>query len=380
MALKRYLGRMLLITILIVACIGVLYGPLVDIFSTNPALNGMIIGILAIGILLSVSQVISLTPELTWLSAKVNNKPLKRQYSPAILAPLVPVVGKNSSINSLTSQAILDSVHARLHESRDFMKYLVGLLVFMGLLGTFWGLSKTVGSVSNVINTLPTGGNTGVNFLEQLKLGLEAPLVGMGVAFSSSLFGLSASLILGFYELLANQARNFFYKQVEDNLMLKVNHAKVGRGDGIDGGMPAYIQALLEQTAENLDSLQRATTRTEEERQVLNANLSNLCDKMASFVSQRDTEKSLLVKMADNFVEFQSSVKSFSDKMADLDMGMDDQTKKHIRNLDQSTQRLIEATSQGQAAMSKEVRNEIRVLTRTLTNLASEEEVAASQS
>lgn len=360
---------------IIIVAIAFLHEQILSIFNSTPVLNGVILGVLIVGLGLTVHQLLSLDPEITWLRLILQGKQIKQLRSPRILAPLVPVLQRDTVLTPNSFQTLLESVHARLHESRELMKYLIGLLVFMGLLGTFWGLSLTVGSVSTVINNLPSGDATSLNFLDQLKSGLQAPLSGMGVAFSSSLFGLSSSLILGFFELQTNQARHEFFRKIEDTLSQLMQHGKSARTNHSDAtGVPAYIQALLEQTAENLDSLQRVTSRTEEEHNSLNQNLSNLCEKMGHLVDQQDAERNLMIKIANSLAEFQHALKIFTDKLNGHELGLDAPTRAHIRHMDEAIQRLVELSSIGQATLTKEIRNEIRILTRTMTNLASNEE------
>ncbi|MEL0144704.1 MAG: flagellar motor protein MotA, partial [Alphaproteobacteria bacterium] len=163
------------------------------------------------------------------------------------------------SLSTLSMRSLLDGIASRLDESRDLSRYTIGLLIFLGLLGTFWGLLQTVSSVANVIAGLQVGGGDAVTIFNDLKTGLEAPLSGMGTAFSSSLFGLAGSLLLGFLELQAGAAQNRFYNDLEDWLSTATRVSGGGAlsvGEG-DQSVPAYIQALLETTADSLDNLQR---------------------------------------------------------------------------------------------------------------------------
>lgn len=376
MKINRFLIRMSLAGIMVLALLILLAPTLWPIFQTSMILNGAILGVLLLGVGYTVRQVIALKPELRWLEegSQYGGKiVLLGKATPKILSPLAALLGKNAPLSTMNLRLALDSVDSRLQESRDISRYMVGLLVFLGLLGTFWGLSITIKSVSSVIANLSTGENEVVNFLDQLKTGLQSPLEGMGVAFSSSLFGLSSSLILGFFELQAGQARHCFFKEVEENLTNQsisssshmVNITK-------ESNIPAYIQALLEQTAENLDGLQRVTARNEQERQMLNSNLSTLCDKFSVLIDQRETEKNLLMKIAEGLIEFQKQLKIFSLKISENNFGLDDATKQHIRGLNEGVHQLLKATTAGQETLTKEIRDEIRVLTKTLTNLASE--------
>lgn len=188
-------------------------------FTTNPGLNGLIAGVLGIGVLLALVQIIRLAREIRWVNAfRDGSSDFEALKDPILLAPMRALIGRRRqlSLSTQSMRAVLDSVATRLDETRDIARYLIGLLVFLGLLGTFWGLLGTIGSIGNTIQTLdPAGGDT-ASVLEALKAGLAAPLAGMGTAFSSSLFGLSGSLVLGFLDLQVGRAQNRFYTDLEN--------------------------------------------------------------------------------------------------------------------------------------------------------------------
>lgn len=184
-------------------------------FVTNPGLNGLILGVLVVGILLSFTQVIRLFREVRWVNSFRAGSEITE---PVLLAPIKAMLGRSSSMALSTSslRTMLDSIATRLDESRDTSRYLVGLLVFLGLLGTFWGLLRTIGSISDTIQALDPGSGDASSMLDALKQGLAAPLAGMGTAFSSSLFGLAGSLVLGFLDLQAGRAQTRFYTELEN--------------------------------------------------------------------------------------------------------------------------------------------------------------------
>lgn len=191
----------------------------IQAFSTNPGLNGLILGVLAVGILMAVLQIARLAREVRWLNALRDNDRERRARSPVLLAPMEAMIGHGAMPRTLPApsvRAILDSVGGRLDEQRDVSRYLVGLLVFLGLLGTFWGLLTTIGSISATIQSLDPAAGDAATVLDSVKNGLSAPLSGMGTAFSSSLFGLSGSLVLGFLDLQVGRAQNRFYTELED--------------------------------------------------------------------------------------------------------------------------------------------------------------------
>ena len=222
---RIFLIRMMVFLILCALVAIVLSKQIWVAFLANPGLNALIIGILIIGILLAFRQVLRLFPEVNWVNGfRLADPGLAVEQPPVLLAPMATILGDRMgrmAISSSMMRGILDSIAARLDEARDMSRYMTGLLVFLGLLGTFWGLIETVGSVGNVINTLKPGGDAGAVF-EALKEGLAAPLSGMGISFSSSLFGLAGSLVLGFLDLQTSQAQNRFYTDLEDWLSTTV--------------------------------------------------------------------------------------------------------------------------------------------------------------
>jgi hypothetical protein len=198
----------------------ILYRQAYVAFLSNPGLIGVILAVLAIGILLVFRQVLRLFPEIRWVNTfRVAEPGIEVERPPVLLAPMATLLGDRigrMAISTQTMRSILDSIQMRLDEDRELSRYLVSLLIFLGLLGTFWGLLQTVSAVADTIRGLNvSSANTGVIF-EDLKAGLAAPLGGMGTAFSSSLFGLAGSLILGFLDLQAGQAQNMFYNDLED--------------------------------------------------------------------------------------------------------------------------------------------------------------------
>src|SRR5215475_7503914 len=222
-----FLFRMLVFLALCALLLVVLYKQIWVAFLANPGLNGVIIGVLAIGIILSFRQVIRLYPEIRWVNNfRVSDPGLAVDRRPSLLGPMAVLLGDRTGRTAITQQTmrhLLDSIATRLDEARDLSRYMTGLLVFLGLLGTFWGLIETVGSVGKVIDGLKVGGDA-ASIFDTLKEGLAAPLGGMGISFSSSLFGLAGSLILGFLDLQSSQAQNRFYTDLEDWLATTVRH------------------------------------------------------------------------------------------------------------------------------------------------------------
>jgi hypothetical protein len=215
---RIYLVRMAVFLILVGFLCLILFEPLRRAFFGNPGLNALIGGVLLVGIVLAARQVLRLFREIRWVNhvSGADGRTLARP--PVLLAPMAALIGDpagRAPLSLAASRSLLDSISARLDESRELVRYLAGLLVFLGLLGTFWGLIETVNSVGRIIGSLKTGGDAAVLF-DELKTSLSAPLAGMGISFSASLFGLAGSLILGFLDLQAGQAQGRFYTELED--------------------------------------------------------------------------------------------------------------------------------------------------------------------
>ncbi|MEM9677984.1 MAG: flagellar motor protein MotA [Pseudomonadota bacterium] len=219
---RVYLFSMV-IFIAIVSFLGlILYRQILDAFLTNPGLNGLILGVLIVGILLAFLQVIRLMPEVNWVNSFRRGEASQRKRGPVLLAPMAVLLGDRAdrpedfALSTSSTQSILDSIGNRLDERREISRYLISLLVFLGLLGTFWGLLSTIGSIGDTIGSLDPRSGDANDVLDALKSGLQAPLDGMGTAFSSSLFGLAGSLVLGFLDLQSGQAQNRFYLELEN--------------------------------------------------------------------------------------------------------------------------------------------------------------------
>jgi biopolymer transport protein ExbB/TolQ len=258
---RIFLVRMLVFLTLFALIAVVLYRQIWASFLNNPGLNGIILGALLIGILLAIRQVLRLFPEVRWVNNfRVGDPGLAVARPPVLLAPMAALLRDRTgrmTISQTTMRGILDSIGTRLDESRDIARYLTGLLVFLGLLGTFWGLLETVASIGKVIQSLEVYSETATT-IENLKNGLAAPLAGMGISFSSSLFGLAGSLVLGFLDLQAGQAQNRFYTDLEDWLSTTVRDLGVESVDGkIAAGpstkMLAEFTAAVERLEQSID-------------------------------------------------------------------------------------------------------------------------------
>jgi hypothetical protein len=288
---RIFLVRMLVFLVLCALIVVVLYKQVLAAFMANPGLNGLIGAVLVIGIVLAFRQVIRLYPEVAWVNNfRINDPGLALDRRPSLLAPMAAILGGERSgriaISPQTMRHLLDSIATRLDEARDISRYMTGLLVFLGLLGTFWGLIETVGSIGGVIGGLKVTGDAGSLF-DTLKEGLAAPLGGMGISFSSSLFGLAGSLILGFLDLQSSQAQNRFYTDLEDWLASTVRSSA---GDSALAGS-ADLQAALERLRLTLEDggANRATT----------AAMANLANAIQSLVAHMRNEQQMIREWAD---------------------------------------------------------------------------------
>ncbi|MBD20218.1 MAG: flagellar motor protein MotA [Rhodospirillaceae bacterium] len=371
---QRYLIRMLLFILAVMLSVAGLYPTLAKAFMANPALNGLIIGVLILGIFYIFRQVMLLMKEVSWLDNFRSRKTriMDHQTPPQLLAPMAAMLGEQGeqfSLSALSLRSILDGISSRLTESRDLSRYLIGLLIFLGLLGTFWGLLQTIGAVGDVISGLSVGSNDLTTVFSDLKSGLKAPLTGMGTAFSSSLLGLAGSLILGFLELQSGQAQNRFYNDLEDWLagQTRLSSGSLSVVDG-EEAVPAYVQALLEQTAVSLENLQRTLERGEEDRISASTGVIALTKQLEILTDQMRTEQSLMIKLA----ETQLEIKPLLSKLAEASVARhtDETTHQTMRSIDTQITRLIEKIETGRNGLVSELRNEIRVLSRTMAAIA----------
>ena len=261
-----FLLRMLIFLTLVGVLAAILHEQLVKSFMNNPGLNGLIVGVLGLGIIYAFRQVIRLYPEIRWVNAfRIADPGLAIGHKPRLLAPMATMLRDRTGSLSLSTAAMrsfMDSIGSRLDEARDTGRYLVGLLVFLGLLGTFWGLLETINSVGRAIDTLDTKATDNVQLFGDLKAGLSAPLKGMGTAFSSSLLGLAGSLVLGFLELQASHAHNRFYNELEEWLSGITELSPSGTGSSSSD----YVnRQLLGAVVDMQRSLEEFTSRSAEQ-------------------------------------------------------------------------------------------------------------------
>jgi hypothetical protein len=379
---NRYLFRMLIFLVLVAAVVALLFERLLIAYENNTLLNSLIVGILLAGIAWNVRQVMRLTPEVTWLETFQRARArLTALPSPRLLAPMAAMLaaragkardgGDRFTISAPAMRSVLDGIGTRLDESRELSRYMVGLLIFLGLLGTFWGLLLTVSSVGDVINGMSVGSGDINTLFEQLKSGLARPLRGMGTAFSSSMLGLAGALVLGFLDLTAGQAQNRFFNELEEWLagITRLSSGVLG-GEG-EGSVPVYVQALLEQTAENMENLQRILARGEDGRKEANQAVLSLTDRVATLSDSLKASQQLMLRIAESQQALTPALQRLGEKRNDTTF--DDVARAHLRNIELFLQRLITESEQGRVQSTADLRSDIRILTRTIAALAEEQ-------
>jgi hypothetical protein len=375
---SRYLLRMLVFVGLVATVCGVLARGLLEAFLISPFLNGVILGVMLLGAVYIFRQVLLLRPEIAWLSRLQQETrdrlffpdSLARLPPPRLLGPMATMLGERRgrlSLSAMSMRTLLDGIQNRIDESHDLSRYIVGLLIFLGLLGTFWGLSQTVGAVGDTISGLSVESGDASLLFERLKHDLEKPLSGMGTAFTSSLFGLASSLVVGFIELQSSQAHNRFVQDLEEWLsgVTRLSSGGLSGGEGEGGSVPAYIHALLEQSADSLDALQRTISQTAEERTAVSRNLSVLNDRLGTIAAQAQSQQSVLASLAEATAQLRTV-------MASNQGGLDEQTRHNLRNTSVYVERMMHDIEQGRGVIVQEMRNEIRLLARTIAALAGE--------
>lgn len=306
---QTFLWRMVLFVVIVTMLAIILAGYLTTAFVANPFLNGTILIVLLLGIAFAFIQVIRLYPEVKWVNNfRVGDPGLEVTRPPVLLAPMATMMSDqvgHVSLSTTSMRSLLDSIGTRLDEVRDILRYMVGLLVFLGLLGTFWGLLDTINSIGDTINSLDVGsGESGIIF-EELKTGLAAPLGGMGTAFSSSLFGLAGSLVLGFLDLMASQAQNRFYNDLEEWLSTVTD---LSTGEGATGGSnPAQLRFTMQDMQASIDGL---THQLREGASSGNDDgaLSELADGVQQLVRQMRQEQKLVREWAQVQADQQAEV------------------------------------------------------------------------
>jgi len=365
---QRYTSRMVVFLAVVGIVAALLHGHVASFFMRNPALNTLILSVLALGIGLSFRAVLSLEPEVSWIQRFRRDDPgVFVEGPPPLLGPLAtmlkdPRAHLRLSVTGMRS--VLDGVESRLDERRETSRYLIALLIFLGLLGTFWGLLMTASSVGETIRGLNVGDTDPARMFETLRAGLEAPLSGMGLAFSTSLFGLAGSLVLGFLDLQASQAQSRFAIELErwlTSLTGVAPDAESGEGEAA----PSYVSALVEQVVENVDALQARMARVADESAGVNAALRALAERLVSLTEDLRSRNG-----ADGQRETQALLERIAGALESRSGGLDARMSAQLEKVAVGVGRLIEEGARGRDHAVAELRSEIRLLARTLSVIA----------
>lgn len=363
--LYHCLTRIIIFITLLSGAIAALYPAIRRAFVHNIPLNSFIAATLVFGILWVIWQLVKLIKEQKWIDTLIENKEISTV--PHILAPLSNLLesAKQGSINQFSLKMVLSSIEQRLDESRVVSRYMIGVLIFLGLLGTFWGLSQTIGAIAGVIAGIDIQASEAKEAFNTLKQGLQSPLKGMGTAFSSSMFGLIGSLVVGFLDLQYSRAASAFYNKIEEK-MIYYNKPSGFYEENVGN---AYSQGLLEQTIEGMSSLSQQMKASEENRLSLLKGLNMFNEKLVQLAEHVNGSQTIIKKIAQNQLEMQEVIA----KILKPNNQHEEILRQHLRSLDQTTTKLLEESVEGRNKVIGELRNEIRVIARTLSALASQE-------
>lgn len=341
---------------------------LVGIIATNPLLNGTIIGVFALGVITCFWQVWQLVQSVTWLDAFVQDKPGSEAVAaPRIMAPLAALLGPRSArlqLSSSSSRSILDSVATRIDEARDITRYLANLLIFLGLLGTFYGLATTVPAIVETIRSLaPQEGESGLDVFGKLMSGLESQLGGMGTAFSSSLLGLAGSLVVGLLELFVGHGQNRFYRELEEWIS-SITRIGLAGGEGEGGDMGALAQ-VLDTLGSQIDNLGMAFVEADATRAVQDERLSELgqaIGRLTKRLAQQDNaQAALLARIAEGQDRLLAALTG--------DAGgphIDAESRMRLRSIDVQLLRILEEISAGRQESIADLRTDLGALTQAI--------------
>jgi hypothetical protein len=371
MRLSRYLAIMAIFLVVVVGIGAILFPRLEGAFEANPLLNAVLIAVWLIGIAYIVLQTLRLSPEVAWVRAVQRNRmAVKDMTPPPLMSSLARLMESRTTPLSLTPtalRAVLDGVAVRLDESREIARYLIGLMIFLGLLGTFWGLLKTVSSVGGVVNGLSMTADP-TELFTTLKAGLQGPLAGMGTAFGSSLLGLAGSLVLGFLDLQLGQAQNRFFVDLEDWLF-----ASAGGSERIAGEeaspLPA-IQALVERNANNIDNFGRIMAEAEAGSRQNAEALRVLAERIDVLAAAEENQQRVMHAMLNQRTESDTALvavlTNLDRALSNGQFGADPSIAGHLQAIETGIQRLVNDQTQTRARALEEARAEIARLARSI--------------
>ena len=364
---------LMLMVLALVASGGILAAPRVlPVFEANPYLNGFIVFVFLIGVVACFWQVAQLVTSVRWIERFVRKRDVVIDAkAPRLLAPLATLLrtrGVDTQIGASSNRSILDSVATRIDEAREFTRYLVSTLIFLGLLGTFYGLATTVPALVDTIRSLaPQNGEQGVEVFSRLMNGLESQLSGMGVAFASSLLGLAGSLVVGLLELFAGHGQNRFYRELEEWLS-SITRVGFSTGDGDGSSEQTIIAGILDHMAQQMDKLQTIFVSAETGRIEVDGKLSQLVDAFESMTRRLDA--------SDNYNDAMNRVADGQNRLVetlqelDLGDGFDAESRMRLRSMDVQILRILEEIAAGRQETMASLRVDLNALHVQLENMA----------
>ncbi|MDQ2093792.1 biopolymer transporter ExbB [Rhodalgimonas zhirmunskyi] len=358
----------MMLTVLGLATAGVFFAlpRVLPVFIANPYFNGFIFFVFVIGLLACFWQVFQLSRSVSWIEAFTGER-AEGMRAPQLLAPLATLLGSRSKrmqISSTSARSILDSVAQRIDEEREITRYIVNMLIFLGLLGTFYGLATTVPAVVDTIRSLaPQEGEGATDVFNRLMTGLESQLGGMGVAFASSLLGLAGSLIVGLLELLAGHGQNRFYRELEE-WMSSITRLGFATGEG-ESGEHAMIAGIVDTMAEQMEDLQQMFTQSDVSRSMVDEKLGKLADaveRMTHRMGEQAPVSAALMRVAEGQQQLLEELKSRENG----EPGIDAESRMRLRSIDVQMLRILEEISAGRQETMSELRTDINALVRVL--------------
>lgn len=360
--------KMSFIVLAIGALSALLWVPLKSIIMTNLPLNTAILAVMGLGIAYSFYLVFRLQKEINWSDAYQLGRP--RAYAevrPKLTAPLAQLLEQDGGAQQTSLIRLqLEGVWNSIEESRSLLRYTIGLLVFMGLLGTFWGLSGTIAGIAQMIQNLPVEVSASTAFFSQLKSGIEAPLQGMGTAFGSSIFGLAGSLVVGLLSLQASHAENRFFQELESWVLPMVESAPQVSSEKMMP--PALLQAMLGELTQNLLQLTKLVDKSHNKQVSIETQLKAIASNMAKLSDQMKVEQNLLMKLGEGQIELQETHTRLRKALEQNELGIDENTKVHLQNMDQSLQLIAQELPQGQAELMSHLGQELRMMSHVIAN------------
>lgn len=365
----RQLVFMLVVLILVGAGAWVIGSQIEGIFRVNPLLNGFIAAVFFLGVLTCFWQVLILMQSVSWIEDFVRHIPgHENTRPPRLLAPLASLLrsrGKKMQISNSSGRSILESVATRIDEARDITRYLTNLLIFLGLLGTFYGLATTVPAVVETIRSLaPQEGETGIEVFTKLMGGLENQLGGMGTAFSSSLLGLAGSLVVGLLELFAGHGQNRFYRELEEWLSSITRVSLASDGEGGDSNAMA---AVLDQMQAQMDALQSLYTQSDITRVMVEDKIDDLARAITRLAETGASEKGQVAAL-NRIAEGQERL--IAALAGNEGGGSDAESRMRLRSIDVQLLRILEEISAGRQESMADLRGDIAALTAAIRTLS----------